>query len=166
MKDRLEKQPDQTQKLESGSGAGPSSQFDLSRQLRGADGRRNPCIPQTRLFKDYISYTYVGPDVPPQPSEETLSTGFHHDAPSQKSPMSALGPLEMIGNDDALLCQAATHYERGKMSDPLTELGRSWQFPRSHDGQRPGLCQQSTARQDPTIEQCSDYPQASAYDTT
>jgi tetratricopeptide (TPR) repeat protein len=117
MKGHLEKQPDQTQKLESGQGAGPSSQFDLSRHLLGADGRRNTCIPQSRLFKDYISYTYGGPDVLPPHAEETLSTSFHHDTPSQKSPMSALGPLEMIGNDDALLRQAANHYEWGKMSE-------------------------------------------------
>ena len=57
MKDHLEKQPDQTQQLESGQGTGLSSQFDLSRHLLSADGRRNTCIPQSRLFKDYISYT-------------------------------------------------------------------------------------------------------------
>jgi len=37
MKDSLEKQLDQTQKLESGQGAGPSSSFDLSRHLLCAD---------------------------------------------------------------------------------------------------------------------------------
>ena len=74
MKDHLEKQPDQTQKLDSGPDAGQSSQFDLSRHLLGTDGRRNIRIPQNRLLKDYISFSYnrdKGPDVPPQHSEET-----------------------------------------------------------------------------------------------
>jgi tetratricopeptide (TPR) repeat protein len=117
MKDHLEKQPDQTHKLDSGQGAGQSSQFDPIRYPLGADGRRNTCIPQSGLFKDYLSYTHVGSDVPPQHSEETLSTSFRHDAPSQKSPMSALGPLELGGIDDALLRQAANHYELGKRSE-------------------------------------------------
>ena len=55
MKGYLEKQPDQTQKLDSGQGARQPSQFDLSRHLLGADSRRNTYIPQSRLFKDYIS---------------------------------------------------------------------------------------------------------------
>ncbi len=113
MKRSFDKQPDQTQKPDSGQGAGQSSQFDLGRQLLGADGRRNTCIPQSRLFKDYISYTYGGPDVPPQHAEETLSTNSHHDAPSQKSPMNALGPLEKT-HDGELLLQADNYYAQGQ----------------------------------------------------
>ncbi len=114
MENHLDKQPDQPQKLDSGQGAGQSSQFELDRQLLGADGRRHTCIPQSRLFKDYISYTYEGPDVPPQHAEETLSTSFRHDVtPGQESPMSALGPLEMT-RDDKLLCQADKHYAQGE----------------------------------------------------
>jgi tetratricopeptide (TPR) repeat protein len=128
MKDHLEKQPDQTQKLDSGPGAGQSSQFDVIRDFLGADGRRNTCIPQSRLFKDYISYTYVGPDIPPQHAEETLSTSFRHDAPGQKLPMSALRLLEMRGNDDELLRQAANHYELGKMSEKTDKDSAQGQY--------------------------------------
>ncbi len=121
MKDNFDKQLDQTQKPDSGQGAGQSSQFDLGRQLIGADGRRNTCIPQSRLFKNYISYTYEGPDVPPQHSDETLSTSFRHDvAPSQESPMSAFKTLEtmmMIRDDDVLLHQAAKHYEQSQFKE-------------------------------------------------
>jgi tetratricopeptide (TPR) repeat protein len=113
MRDHLEKQSDQTQKLDSGQGAGLSSQFDLSRHLLGADRRRNTCIPQGRLFKDYISYGYRGPDGPPQYAEETLPTSFRHDAPSQESPMSALGSLEKI-RDGGLLLQADNYYAQGQ----------------------------------------------------
>jgi tetratricopeptide (TPR) repeat protein len=110
MQDNFEKKPDQIQKLESGQGAGQSSQFDLSRSLLGGDGSRKTLIPQKQLFKDYISYTYAGPDEPPQHSDATLS---RHDAPGQELPMSAPWTLEMIRDDNALLREAANRYERG-----------------------------------------------------
>ena len=113
MRHHLEKQSEQTQKLDSGQGAGLSSQFDLSRHLLGADRRRSTCIPQNRLFKDYISYGYREPDGPPQHTEETLPTSFRHDAPSQESPMSALGSLEKI-RDGGLLLQADNDYAQGQ----------------------------------------------------
>jgi len=113
--------PDKRQKLDSGQGAGQSSRFDLSRHLLGGDGRRNTRIPQNRLFKDYISYTDGGPDVPPQHSEETLSMSFRHDAPGQESPMSAPGPLEMT-RDGKLLLQADEHYAKGEYEEAERSL--------------------------------------------
>ncbi len=111
MGDNFEKKIDQ-KKPDNEKSAGQSSNFDLSRHLLGADGRRNTSISQSRLFKDYISYTSRGSDVLPQHAEETLSTSFRHDAPDQELPMSALGSLEMT-RDGELLRQADNHYAQG-----------------------------------------------------
>jgi tetratricopeptide (TPR) repeat protein len=122
MERTFDKSLDKKQQLDSGQGTEQSGQLDVSRLLLGGDGSSNTRITQKQLFKDYI-HTYGGPDVPPQHvppqhSEETLSTSFRHDAPGQESSMGVLG------HDKALLHQANEDYAQGQYEKAKLSLRR------------------------------------------